>query len=154
MSNSLLYELVAAAALEEIGETDRFTKDSAIERAGLTRHFGKIAAFFSWHSVRQLVEEQLGSKLMPFASDDHDWDPEIHPEKFLPGRGRKTIGYALAKTMPVVAEEYLKRRYAVMVGTHRNVESLVLSFERQGIALTYKPASPPVLQLPHRQAAE
>ena len=57
------------------------------------------------------------------ADNDGAWDPDIHPEKFLPGGNRRTIGYALASTFPRVAQEALRRQVAQVGGMCKSIDA-------------------------------
>jgi hypothetical protein len=149
------YVMLTEAAKQEVAEKGKFLKHDVIVGAGFGAFEDKIAGLVQWPIVRENVEHEAG-KLTPIAADivadnDDHWDPDVHPEKFLPGGHRKTIGYALASTMPKVAEAYLRRRIAVIGGLCKSVDALALSYQQQGLTIAYKPASVPLLAL---EAAE
>lgn len=153
--NNPVYIMLTEAAKLELADKGKFLKHDVIVGAGFGAFESKIAGSVQWPIVRDNVARESG-KLTPIAADttadnDDHWDPEVHPEKFLPGGRRKTIGYALASSMPRVAEAYLRRRIAVASGICKSVDALALSYQQQGLPIAYKPASMPLLSL---EAAE
>lgn len=149
------YIMLTEAAKAEVAEKGKFLMHDVIVGAGFAAFEDKISNLVQWPKVRENVEHDAG-RLTPIAADNQNggqWDPEIHPEKFLPGSRRKTIGYALASTMPKVAEAYLRRRIAVIGGLCKSVDAIAISFQQQGLSIAYTPGSGPMLALPP-QAAE
>jgi hypothetical protein len=148
------YLVVAEAAKEEVDEHGKFLKDDVIDRAGFGAYQQKVASVIQWPVVREMVEKTTG-RLVPVVDGDSQWDPDVHPEKFLPGRHRKTAGYALPSSLsPVVAGEYLRRQMASAQGWHKRVTAIAMTYQHQGIAIGFTPGTLPVLELPQPVAAE
>jgi hypothetical protein len=148
------YIMLTEAAKQELAEKGKFFKHDVIVKAGFEAFENKIAGLVQWPIVRDNVARESGALVGIAADNDSGWDPEIHAEKFLPGGRRKTIGYALASTFPRVAMEALRRQVAQAGGMCKSIDAKVLSFQKQGLAITYTPASAPQLVLPHVAAAE
>ena len=149
-----VYIMLTEAAKAEVADKGKFFKHDVIVKAGFGAFESKIAGELQWPIVKQNVERESGALTSIAADNDGGWDPEIHPEKFLPGGRRPTIGYALASTFPRVAMEALRRQVAQIGGQCRSVDAKAISFQQQGLAITYTPASAPQLMLPHVEAAE
>lgn len=146
------YIMLTEEAKKEVAEKGEFTKHDTIVGAGFGPFEDKIGDLIQWPVVRENVEEETGSRMVPIADagvteNGTPWDPNVHPEKYLPGGRRKTSGYALASTKPKVAEAYLHRRLVVVSGMCKGLDALAISFQQQGLPITYKPAEVPLLGL-------
>lgn len=144
------HAIILDAAREEMATNQRFMKGSVLATAG----FGKYGHLIQWPYIREVIEKELGGEaLQPIANappttNGHAWDPEIHPEKFLPGANNPTAGYARATTVaPAVARKYAQRRYNVMSGYVRATDRVLTSYQRQGLISGYKPMTMQPLQL-------
>lgn len=147
LSHCPTHAQVLDAAREEMTESQRFMKASVLQKTKLSAYGHLI----NWPFVRQRVEEELGDEMLtPVPDTNGKWDPSIHPEKFLVGGKRKTAGYARASALaPEVAGKYVQRRYNSAVGVVGGLDRLVSSYQKQGLAIDYKPAGLPPLRLSH-----
>jgi hypothetical protein len=141
LSNCPTHAIVADKAKEHVANDDKFLKDDVLTDAG----FQKYGHLIQWPYIREQVEAELGERLMPFVAGN-GFDPEIHPEKFLPSARHKTDGYARAAAMsPQIAKLYAQRRYNQAIGMIQSTERLLLAFQKQGVPIGFTPAPLPQL---------
>lgn len=151
-SNNPVYTILADIAREHLAEHGKFFRADVIAASPFAKHPNMP---IEWGALREIIEPEIGGKLIPIsARDDGEWDPTLHPEKFLPGAHHPTIGYALPADMPRVSMGWLDRRHKVAVGVIRSVDTMAVALQSAGLPIEYKAAVPPVLTLPPREAAE
>jgi hypothetical protein len=141
------YIMLTDAAKQEVAENGQFFKHDAIVRAGFAAFEDKISNLIQWPIVRDNVAHESGALVGISAHNDGSWDPEIHPEKFLPGGHRPTIGYALASTYPRVAQENFRRRVAQVSGQCKSLDAQAIAYQQQGVTIAYTPGTAPLLAL-------
>jgi hypothetical protein len=142
------YLILIEQAKEAVAEHGQFIKHDVIHKAGLGKYESLIDENLQWPVVRDRVADESGAMIGIAADNDGGWDPEIHPEKFLPGGRRHTIGYALASTYPKVSQEYFRRRVAQVGGQCRSLDKQAISFQQQGVSIAYTPGTAPLLAPP------
>lgn len=140
--------ILADVAKQSVDDTGQFDKRQVIEKAGFGAYADQIIDDLKWERIRESTELEHGEMISIATANSARYRPETHPEKFLPGRGRPTTGYATAMVHPEVTKEYIKRQYNMAVGMVQRMERKALSFQKQGLAINYKPAGMPVLNLP------
>ena len=142
--NCPTHAMVIDKAKEQMADGGRFSKRDVLSATGFSRYGGYI----QWPFVRESVEHELGESLVPIPENDDRYDPEIHPEKFLPGAKRKTAGYARASVLAVpVVETWVQRRFAQAAGSLKSLERLAISCQQQGIPIGFTPGTLPTLQI-------
>lgn len=152
-ANNPIYMHLLDQARERLVADNKFFWDDVI--ATLPKEFSKYAFPVEWGYIRETLEHELGGKLIPICRrTDGEWDPDLHPERFLPGAYHPTIGYAMPAEMQWASMVWADRRCKVAVGAMRSVEAMVATLQAAGLPVTYKPAVMPVLGLPAREAAE
>lgn len=140
--------MLADAAKQQVADSGEFDKRQTIEDAGFGPYADQIHPLIKWNKIRENVEAETGEMVPIATANSARWDPELHPEKFLPTAGRPTTGYAVATTHPEVSKTYLMRQYRAAVGMFERMERKALSFQKQGLAISYKPSVLPTLELP------
>ena len=140
--------MITDAAKEQVADSGEFDKIQAIDKAGFGKYADKIEPLINWREVRENIEAEAGEMVPIATANSARWDPDIHPEQFLPTAGRPTTGYATATKRPEVSKLYLMRQYRTAVGMFERMERKALSFQKQGLPISYKPSALPVLELP------
>lgn len=152
-SNNPVYTVLLDIAREQLTENKKVYFADVVAASPFVT-FPNLPIDWTW--LRDRLETELGCKLTPLGTRDTDRkrDPGTSPEYFLPGANHPTLGYAMPAELPAVSMAWADRRFKVAVGTIRSVDSLALSLQQQGLPITYKPATMPVLTLPPVAAAE
>src|SRR5262245_24565999 len=142
------YIIVIETAKKAVAETGKFLKHTVLVDDGFGAYEHKVSASLQWPLVREAIERESGRMIPIAAEGNEEWNPDIHPEKFLPGGQRKTIGYALASAVsPSIATAYVQRKVNSLMGVSRHTDAVVTSFQQQGLPITYTPATPPTLMI-------
>jgi len=151
-SNNPFYQVIADYARQQMLANKKvFWKDVVAASPFATVPDLKI----EWGYIREMLEQELGCKLVPVsARDTGEYDPELSPEKFLPGAYHPTIGWAMPAEYARVAMVWADRRSKVVIGAARSLDAMVTSYQKQGLPITYRPGTLPVLELPPAEAAE
>lgn len=140
--------ILTDVAKQSVDDTGQFDKRQVIEKAGFGAYTDQIIDDLKWEKIRESTEVEHGEMISIATATSARHQPDLHPEKFLPGRGRPTTGYATAMVYPEVTKEYLKRQYNMAVGMMQRMERKALSFQKQGLNINYRPAGLPRLDLP------
>jgi hypothetical protein len=142
------HAIILDVARAEMAQHQRFMKESVLRATPFAR--GQWEEQIYWPYVRQQIEHELGGELLtPIPATNGRWDPHIHPEKFLPSNRHPTAGYARVSALtPEIASAWANRRYRYAVGVFHSMERLIDTYQKQGIAIDYHPATLPPLHLP------
>ena len=144
----LTHHILADQAKESVANTGKFDHHEVIHDAGLGKFEDRIEAGVKWPWIHDEVAAEAGELVPTATPQSARYQPDIHPEQFLSGRGRPISGAALPTVYPEVSKVYIMREYKTAMTRMANMERRALSFQKQGLGITYRPAGKPLLELP------
>lgn len=147
--SAIVHSEVIERAKEKVSTDNEFFK--ADVTAGLNPP--AMASAIHWPLVSDAVGNAIGQQLTSVVEEPVDgngkpYDPELYPEKYLPGRNRPTIGYrTMAASPPRVVIAAVDRRLKTAVSHLKGAERMAIAAEKVGLPISYNRQPFPTLQI-------